>query len=86
MPKISRFYGINIKMYYNDHLPPHFHAVYGDKELIVTINPIEILQGTASPKVRSLVLEWTALHQQELAQNWQRCRDAQAPLAIEPLD
>lgn len=85
MPTISRFYGISIRMYYNDHLPPHFHALYGERELIVGISPIIILEGNASSRVRSLVLEWTALHQEELSQNWERCRNAQAPFSIEPL-
>ncbi len=74
MPVISQFYGILIRMFYNDHVPPHFHAVYGEYELIVGISPITILQGKAPNRVRSLVLEWTALHQQELSENWNRCR------------
>ncbi|MGL4497693.1 MAG: DUF4160 domain-containing protein, partial [Chroococcales cyanobacterium] len=45
MPSISQFYGILIRMFYNDHAPPHFHAVYGEYELIVGIAPITILQG-----------------------------------------
>ena len=64
MPTISQFYGISIRMYYNDHFPPHFHAHYGEKEFIVSILPISFLQGNPAPKIRSLVLEWAALHQQ----------------------
>ena len=73
-------------MYYADHAPPHFHALYGDDELIVGMSPIRIIAGHASSRVRSMVLEWTALHQQELLVDWQRCRDAQAPLPIAPLE
>ena len=85
MPIISRFYGIDIKMFYNDHAPPHFHALYGDDELVVRINPIMIMEGEAAARVRSMVLEWAALHQQELGENWERCRAGQAPARIEPL-
>lgn len=67
MPVVSEFYGILIRMFYNDHVPPHFHAVYGEYELIVGISPITILQGKAPNRVRSMVWEWTALHQQELS-------------------
>jgi hypothetical protein len=74
MPVVSQFYGISIRMFYNDHVPPHFHAVYGEHELIVCISPISILEGKAPNRVRSMVLEWTALHQQELSENWNRCR------------
>ena len=59
MPTISRFYGISIRLFYNDHAPPHFHAVYGEHELIVAIAPTSILQGESPGRVRSLVLEWT---------------------------
>ena len=72
-------------MFYNDHAPPHFHARYADDELVVRINPIMIMEGQAAARVRSMVLEWAALHQQELAANWERCRAGQAPAGIEPL-
>ena len=85
MPIISRFYGIDIQMFYNDHAPPHFHATYGDDELVVQINPIMIMEGDVRPRVRSMVLEWAALHQAELLTNWQRCRSGQAPAPIDPL-
>jgi hypothetical protein len=85
MPSISQFYGILIRMFYNDHAPPHFHAVYGEYELIVGIAPITILQGKAPNRVRSMVLEWTA-HQQELLENWKYCQNSQNPLPIEPLE
>lgn len=86
MPEISRFYGIIIRMFYRDHAPPHFHAVYGDDELTVGIQPIAILEGSAPSRVRSMVTEWAALHQDELLANWERCRNANAPATIEPLE
>lgn len=86
MPEISRFYGIVIRMFYDDHSPPHFHAVYAGSELVVSISPIEVREGRAPARVRSLVLEWAAIHQQELIDDWDRCRNAQEPLPIEPLE
>ena len=86
MPVISQFYGIIIRMFYNDHAPPHFHAVYAEYELIVGISPITIIEGKAPNRVRSMVLEWAALHQQELLDNWNRCRQAEVLLSIEPLE
>lgn len=86
MPVISQFYGIIIRMFFNDHAPPHFHAVYRDYELIVGIQPIVVLRGRAPQRVRSMVLEWAVLHQQELLDDWQRCRDADAPQPIAPLE
>lgn len=86
MPEISRFYGIIIRMFYDDHAPPHFHAVYGDHEVAVGISPILVLGGRVPNRVKSMVLEWAALHQEELMEDWMRCRQAQVPLAIAPLE
>lgn len=87
MPVISTFYGIEILMFFDDHAPPHFHAVYGDEEIIVGISPIRVLRGSIRPRVRSMVLEWAALHQQELVENWRRCEKPESPLSpIAPLE
>jgi hypothetical protein len=86
MPIISQFYGIIIRMFYNDHAPPHFHAIYGEYELLICISPITILEGKAPGRVRSMVLEWAALHQIELLENWERCRQAEPLSSVDPLE
>ena len=86
MPIISQFYGIIIRMFYNDHAPPYFHAIYGEYELLVSISPIAILEGKVPSRVRSMVLEWAALHQAELLENWKHCRRAEPLSAVEPLE
>ncbi|MDD5267811.1 MAG: DUF4160 domain-containing protein [Methylococcales bacterium] len=86
MPTISMFYGIIIKMFFDDHALPHFHAEYGEYELIIAINPIKIVNGDAPKRVKSMVLEWTALHQEELLKDWELCKSMQSPLPIEPLE
>jgi hypothetical protein len=86
MPEISRFYGIIIRMFYDDHAPPYFHAVYGEYELEVRIAPIQILKGKSPSRVKSLVLEWAALHQDELSANWDRGRGGQPLSPIAPLE
>jgi hypothetical protein len=73
-------------MYYKDHAPPHFHAVYGDSEAVVQISPIGFIGGQLPPRASSLVLEWAALHQDELLADWRRCRDRLAPVPIAPLE
>jgi hypothetical protein len=85
MPTISQFYGIIIRMYYNDHAPPHFHAEYAEWELIVGISDVSVIAGKAPNRVRAMVLEWAAQHQSELLANWERGR-AQTPLIpVDPL-
>jgi hypothetical protein len=85
MPEISRFYGIRITMNYDEHLPPHFHATYGDDEALVLIATGQLLKGSLTSRAASLVREWTLLHREELEANWQ-LRDAMMPLnRIAPL-
>ena len=86
MPEISRFFGMVIAMYYNDHAPPHFHVRYGRQKAVVGIDPLTVLAGRLSPKARALVLEWAALHRAELLTDWELARQ-QAPLnKIDPLE
>ena len=85
MPELSRFFGIVIAMYYDDHLPPHFHATYGSERAEFSIDPIGLLKGSLSPRALALVTEWAAMHQVELRKAWAR-RDAGGKLPkIEPL-
>ncbi len=69
MPEISRFFGIIVRMYYDEHLPPHFHATYGEDEAQIGIEPIQVLNGRLPNRVVSLVFEWSAIHQRELKEN-----------------
>ncbi len=86
MPTISTFYGILIKMYFDDHAPPDFHVEYGEHELVVTIAPIRVLRGHAPKRVLSMALEWAALHQEELLADWNLCKSLRTPYPIEPLE
>jgi hypothetical protein len=86
VPEISRFFGMVVAMYYNDHAPPHFHVRYGEQKAIIGINPVELLEGKLSRRARRLALEWANLHRAELMADWQLARQ-QAPLnAIDPLE
>lgn len=86
MPEVSRFFGISIRMYFDDHNPPHFHAIYSDFEAELGIEPIALLRGRFARRALSMVMEWTAEHQQELVANWELMRNDQAPNRIDPLD
>jgi hypothetical protein len=86
MPRISQFFGIVIYMYFNDHLPPHFHAEYGEAEAVYAIDSLDILRGQLPRRAQSMVVEWALDHRAELRDNWARARE-QLPLEeIEPLD
>ena len=85
MPQISYFLGVIIRMFYREHNPPHFHAYYGDYEALIDIQKNELLSGNLPPRVLGLVVEWTALHQQELMANWERSKKQEPLESIQPL-
>ncbi|HEY0244110.1 MAG TPA: DUF4160 domain-containing protein [Mucilaginibacter sp.] len=85
MPQISFFLGIIIRMFYRDHNPPHFHAVYAEYEGLIDINKAELIGGYLPPRVLGLVIEWTALHQKELLDDWDKAKRQEPLLPIAPL-
>jgi hypothetical protein len=86
MPTVSRFFGIEIKFHFDDHNPPHFHAVYGEYEALISIESLELLRGELPRRAFLLVLEWALLHRNELREDWEFAR-TKCPLHnIEPLD
>lgn len=52
-------------MYFGDHLPPHFRAIYGSSEAIINIATLAVIEGNLSPRALGLVTEWAALHHEE---------------------
>lgn len=84
MPEISKFYGIIIYMYVDDHNPPHFHVIYDGEEAMVDINDGHIT-GSLPRRAIRLVYEWLDLHKEELIENWNRLKNSDAPKIIEPL-
>ena len=85
MPVLSKFYGIVIRMLFIRPFSAHFNAIYENCELIVSVVPLRIIQGDAPGRVRAMVLEWAAQHEEELLQAWHRLSAAQQPKPIEPL-
>jgi hypothetical protein len=85
VPEISRFLGIVIRMYFDDHLPPHFHASYGDQEAAVAIVDPYLFAGTLPPRVVGLVVEWATLHREELLADWMKARAMEPLQRIAPL-
>ncbi len=72
MPVIARFYGIIIKMYFNNHFPPHFHAAYGEYIGVFDINSIEMIEGDLPPRAIKLVKEWAEKYKNELLEIWDK--------------
>ncbi|MGD0517884.1 MAG: DUF4160 domain-containing protein [Thermoguttaceae bacterium] len=86
MPEISRFFGIVIKMFFDDHNPPHFHAEYGRDFALIDIRTLSVFSGRLPPRVMGIVIEWAALHQKELLDDWNKARDQKELQKIVPLE
>ena len=85
MPTISVFYGIVIQMFWRDHAPPHFHALYAEYEALIDLRNLTVIRGSLPGRAMALVLEWANDHRDELLENWNLCRQMQTPKPIEPL-
>ena len=86
MPVVSRFFGIAIVFYWEDHVPPHFHAKYSGDEAMIDIRTGEVLRGSLPRRARSLVDEWRQLHMVELLDNWERAGERRPLAYIAPLE
>jgi putative lipoic acid-binding regulatory protein len=73
-------------MYYDDHQPPHFHAIYAEHEALFRIDTLEIYKGSLPGRAKSLVIEWAAEHRQQLEENWRRLQEHEPLEDIEPLE
>jgi hypothetical protein len=79
MPTVAIVGGITIAIYYNDHNPPHFHAIQAENEILVEIARLVVFAGSAPAAMQRTVLDWAANHQAELALCWARASSGQAP-------
>ncbi len=86
MPRVSQFYGVVIYMYFNDHLPSHFHAEYGGFEAVYAIDTLDLLRGELPRRAHIMVIEWALAHRNELRDNWRKAREQQPLDQIKPLD
>jgi len=86
MPTISQFFGIVIQMFWREHAPPHFHALYGEHEALIDIQTLVVIQGSLPRRALSLTIEWASAHREELMEDWNLCQSKQLPKRIEPLE
>jgi hypothetical protein len=73
-------------MFASDHAPPHFHALYGEHEVLIDIRTLEIIRGSLPSRVLGLTLEWAAMHRAELTADWKLCEKKLPPARIPPLE
>ena len=85
MPEISRFYGIIVRMFFDDHPPPHIHVDYSGHKAVVDIASVSLISGSLPPRAMGLLTEWAMLHNDELLEMWQRAERLEAIGKIEPL-
>ncbi|MBI4788082.1 MAG: DUF4160 domain-containing protein [Chloroflexi bacterium] len=86
MPTVSQFYGIHVMMRYSERHGPHFHAEYAGEKAQISILNGEVLSGKLRGRAYRLILEWLALHREQLMDNWERARRHEKVEWIEGLD
>jgi hypothetical protein len=86
MATLSRFFGITVRMYYDDHECTHFHVYYGDLDASIAVDTLEVLEGRLPRRVLALLLEWAVEHRAELRANWMAAQAHEPFLAIAPLE
>lgn len=86
MPILSYFFGIYIRMFYNDHAPPHFHVEYQGYKVLIAIETGAVVRGQLPRQAMKLVEEWRQLHRLELNQAWELAKNYQNPQKIAPLE
>jgi hypothetical protein len=74
MPAVAYFYGIAIRMFFNEHPPPHFLASYSGEEANVSIETGEVIEGYLPRNAARIVKQWALAHRGELEDNWRRAR------------
>jgi hypothetical protein len=74
-----------IKIYFDDHLPSHFHAEYAEAEALISIETLALIAGALPPRALGLVTEWAAVHQDELREAWTRAKHLESVGKIAPL-
>ncbi len=86
MPTISQFFGIVIQMFWREHAPPHFHALYGEYEALSTFARWNVIGGSLPRRALALTVEWAIEHRAELMEDWDICQAKQQPKRIPPLE
>lgn len=86
MPTICQFFGIAVRMYFDEHAPPHFHAYYGSDAAVIEIETLRIREGYLPRRALALVVEWALEHRSELEENWRRADEHESLLPIAPLE
>jgi len=85
MSEISRFYGLIIRMFYDEHPPPHFHVQYGEHSAQIEIERLTVMRGYLPPRALGLAIEWASSHRRELLDRWHAAENQQRLLKVEPL-
>jgi hypothetical protein len=85
LPELSRFLGISLLMYFDDHNPPHFHVRYNDYRALISIDELKVLEGHLPARILGVVVEWAELHKEELMQDWDMVKATGKYFKIAPL-
>jgi hypothetical protein len=86
MPEISRFFGIIIRMFFDEHSPPHIHAEYQGHKAVFDFAGNITKGNLGSRTAAKLVREWIDLHVEDLQEDWGLAQEGRKIKKINPLD
>ena len=86
MPRISAFFGIVVQMFWREHGPPHFHALYAEHEAVIDIREMRVVRGSLPRRALVMVLEWAVKNREALLEDWNLCSQLKPPKPIPPLE
>jgi hypothetical protein len=86
VPTVCQFFGVSIRMYFDEHPPPHFHAYYGEFDASISIETLDVVEGRLPRRALTLVIEWAIAHRHELRENWALAQAHGRLRRIEPLE
>ena len=86
MPTISAFFGMVIQMFWREHGPPHFHALYGEHEAVIDIRELRVTRGSLPRRALAMVLEWAVERREARLEDWELCSQLKSPKPIPPLE
>lgn len=75
MPVLKRFGSVSVRMYADDHRPPHFHIVAPNFHVMIRISDLTVIAGEVRPTQVAEALAWAQTHKKALALQWAKLNE-----------
>jgi len=83
MPTLAIVDGVKIQLYFDEHAPPHFHAVFAEFVVQIQIDPLQVLRGSLPPAKLQVVLAWAEKNNDKLMSAWTTLTTGRKPTRLQ---